>query len=168
MGLLSRTLYSQEKIVGRLSRYLNYLATGALMAMVLLLSINIIIRIFYKSLTGVYELVGLMTAILVSFAVAHTQAKKRHIWIPIVYSRLRHRVQVVLSCISYFLSIGVAWVITWQSVLLANTMRRQGEISGVLPIPTFIFVFGLAFGFAILGLVFLIDFINLLTGKVRK
>ena len=68
-----------ERFVLYLTHTFNWIAAGAVIAMMLLTSADVILRLFRRPITGAYEIVGLLGAIVISFSLAYTSVEKGHI-----------------------------------------------------------------------------------------
>ena len=73
---------------GMITRYINnvlvFIAGIFLITMIVLTCANIFSRLFWIPIQGAYELMGLMGAIVVSFALGYTQIKRGHIAVNIL------------------------------------------------------------------------------------
>lgn len=157
-----------ETFIFSFSRKVNWVAGGFLPVMVAFVCVCIIARYFGHPIRGSLELVRFMAIIVVSFAVAYTQVKRGHIAVGIVMDRLPQRFQAIVDTITTFLLLVLSAIISWRSVIYAIDIRAVGSVSASLGIPFYLLIYGVAFGFAVLTLVFLVDFLNLLTKGVRK
>jgi TRAP-type C4-dicarboxylate transport system permease small subunit len=150
-----------ERIIDLLTRYCDRIAQVAVVAMMLLVVANILGRFIGMSIFGTYDYVGFINAILVAFAVAYCAVKKGHIQVEMVVTRFPGQVQKVIGIITGILSLGIFAVITWQLVILANDKWRGGELSMTALIPFHHYIYGVAFGCALLCLVILLELIKL-------
>jgi len=107
-----------------------------------------------------------MMAIVVAFALAYTQVHKGHVSVDLVISRFSPRVQAVINTITYFLGLGIFSLITWRSIIYAESLRLGGFTSSALYIPIYPFVYVIAFGSAILCLVLIYNLFEHLTQVV--
>jgi len=156
------------RIVHSLSKVFNQVALVGLLAMMLLASGNVIVRLFYKPILGTFEIVGFLGSVVVFFAVAYTQVQKGHISVAIVVSRFSQRTQAIIGVITYSFSIILCLLIAWQSILIANDLKQGGELSHTLRIPFYPFVYGVTACCVLWSLVFLIDLFNSIAQAVRK
>jgi len=122
---------------------------------------------FLRPVTGSYDMLQLMMIIPVASGLAYTALRKGHISIGLVKSRFTPRVQAIINSIINFLCLGVFAVITWQTVLKAESLRLEESVSPLLQIPVFPFLFVLAAGSAILCLVFIYNIFEHLAKVVR-
>ena len=129
---------------------------------------NVVGRRFFKTpIPGTIELTELMLALVVFFAIAYTQVRKGHISIDVVVSRFSPRAQAIIDSITYFFSLGLFSLVTWQSAVHANRLFEGHNVSGVLSLPIFPFVIAVAVGSLLFCLVLLVDFLRSLAKAVK-
>jgi len=141
------------KRIDNLSGAFNWLAAGAILAMMLLTCADVILRFFRHPIPGTYELVGLMGTVAASFALAYTTVKKGHIAVEFLTRRMPEQVQSVIAAGGEFISALLFGIITWQSTLYALDLRRTGEVSLTIEMPVYPFVFSIAIGCCLVCLV---------------
>jgi len=156
---MSKVVYF-DRIVRLLSKFSDRIAQLAVMAMLLLVVGNILLRVVWKPIFGTYDFVGFISAILVSFPLAYCAVQKGHIQVELVVSRFSQRAQGIIGSITGILSLGIFAVISWQCVLLANDKWRLGELSMTALLPFHPYIYGVAFGCILLCLVILVDLIK--------
>jgi TRAP-type C4-dicarboxylate transport system permease small subunit len=158
-----------ERTISRIAESLNAVASATLTGMMFLTFTDVGLRyVFNRPLTGCYEITEFMMAILISFSLAHTQVLKGHVFIDVFVYRLPQRVQAVVDSIVYFLSMGTIFIISWQALLRAQEMKKSGEVSGVMPVPIYLFLYVFALGTLLLFLVIVVDFLKSLVRAGEK
>ncbi|MBN2059184.1 MAG: TRAP transporter small permease [Deltaproteobacteria bacterium] len=155
-------------IVNSSSSGLNKIAGVALIVMMALVFINVLLRMFWQPILGVYEFTGFLASLTISFALAHCAVQKGHVSITLLIDSLPDRARAV--CDAIIGAIGTALFITlgWQGVRYAINIYRIGEVAATTEIPFYPFIFGMAFGMFMLAIVSLIDFFNALKGIITK
>jgi len=163
------TVARLEKVANVLSRWLNWIGAGALIAVMLLVCANIIGRAvpFLGPVKGTYDLVGLFGGIMLGFALGYTQLQKRNISVEILVSRLRPRTRAIIDSITFLMSLALFVLIAWHHSVYATSIWKVGELSETLRIPFFPLIYAVAFGCIALCLVLLVDFLKALA-EVRK
>jgi hypothetical protein len=66
------------------------------------------------------------------------------------------------------MSLGTFSLVTWQCVVYAIDMKRTGELSMTALLPFYPYLYGIAFGCALLCLVILADLIKSVSKAVKK
>jgi len=166
---LTRVVSCLSRVVNLVSRIINGVGVGILAIMMLFTVTDISLRYFLnRPIASSFELTEFMMAIIICFGLAYTGILKGHIAIELVVSRLPQRARAVINSITNLVSVCVFSLITWQSFVQAKTLSLSGLTSSVLYIPVSPFLIMTGFGFAVLTLVFLIDFLNSVSQAVRK
>ena len=156
-----------NKVVSSLGTRINSVGMGLLMLMMLLTAADVLLRYFFnRPIKGAYELTEFMLVILVFFGLGYTAVKKRHIIVDVVVSRLPQQTQVAIDSVTCFLSLGVCFLVAWQSALEARTIWLAGQTSPSLHIPIFPFILMVVVGYTVLSLVLLRDLFDSLAQVV--
>lgn len=156
-----------DRVVSLLSKLCDQIAQIGVFVMFLLIIGNILGRKVWKPIYGTYDYVCFIAAIVVAFALAYCALQKGHIQVEVLVARFSERAQGIIGSITNILSLGIFSLITWQCVVLANDMRRAGELSMTALVPFYPYIYAIAFGCALLCLVILADLIKSLV-KVMK
>jgi len=145
-------------------------AGGAVLALMMFLAAtDVALRyIFNRPLPGTYELVEYMMAIIVPFGFVYCAHEKGHVGVDLLVERLPRKARLILGCITSFLTFGLFLLITWQNFSYIMEYYKSKQTSAVLLIPKYPFVAATSVAFAILTLVFLLDFFNLLSEGTKK
>jgi TRAP-type C4-dicarboxylate transport system permease small subunit len=131
-------------------------AGGFVLAMMLLTTSDVVLRLFRNPITGTYDMVGLLGAAFVSFALAHTSLEKGHIAVDFLVRKLPPRPRRLIDAGTELLSLGLFILVCVQSLRYAGRLRRMGEVSLTLRAPLHPFVYGIAVGSGMLCLVLLL------------
>ena len=160
---------SLEKFANPLSRIADSVGRAILALMVLLITVDVVLRYFFnRPIKGSYELVEFMMVLLVFLGLAYTQTKKRHVSITLFTGKLSPGQMAVIGSATYLLCLIIFSMITWRCLLQAEALRANGTSSDVLFIPNFPFMWVVVFGSALLSLIFLIDFFKSLDGVLSR
>jgi len=150
-----------ERISHLLNQILIFIAGIFLIAMIILTCANVFLRLVWIPVSGTFELMGYFGAVLTAFALAYTQTKKGHIAVDIVVLGFSKRTQKTLNAVNNIICMVFFSVVTWQIAKYAGTLWEMGEVTETLQIIYYPFTYGVAFGCAVLCMVFLIDFLKL-------
>jgi TRAP-type C4-dicarboxylate transport system permease small subunit len=138
----------------------NWIASLTVIAMMLLTCIDVILRFLRCPIPGVFETIGLLGAIFVSFSLANTSLTQSHIAVDFLVKKLPSKIQEIIYCIHTLVATGLFGLLAWQSIWYALELRSNGEVSPTLQISTYPFVFGIAIGCFMLCLVLSAQFID--------
>ncbi len=154
-------------ILDRISHYLNQILISIaglfLIAMILLTCANVFLRLVWMPVRGTFELMGYFGAVLTAFVLGYTQIRRGHIAIDIVVLRFSKSAQGILNAINDVICMVFFALVTWQIAKYAGTLWETGEVTETLQIIYYPFTYGVAFGCAVLSLVFLTDFLKRVT-----
>lgn len=157
-----------EGLVRSVSRQFKWVSAISVIAMAGLLCVNILTRLVYQAIVGVYEVVGILGAIAITFTVASTQLEGGHTRLDILLERVSQRSRAIIDSITSAVLLALSAIIVWQSVTYALYVWRSGYLTDTLRMPLYIFMLMLPLGFSLLCLVFLVQFVNLLTQAVVR
>jgi TRAP-type C4-dicarboxylate transport system permease small subunit len=116
---------------------LAYVAGGGLIVMVLVTSVDVILRKFSLSLTGAYDLVKIAAGITVAAALPYTTAIKGHVAIEFFFHKLGRRGRIALDALMRLGGMSLFSLLAWGCVDYGNSLRQKGEVSMTLQLPIF-------------------------------
>jgi len=158
-----------EKILTLVTRWLNWMAAAALLAVVVIVCANVMGRGFFGTpVKGTVDIVGLLGAVIIGWAIAYTQSLKGHIRIDLLVQRLPPRLQCIVDSVIDLISLALFGLISWQTILFTDANFEVGELSEVLRLPITLFSAVVATGCLALTLVLLLDLIKSVSKAVRK
>jgi TRAP-type C4-dicarboxylate transport system permease small subunit len=126
-------------------------------AMIFLTCANIFFRIVWIPIQGTFELMGYFGAVLTAFALGYTQIGKGHIAVDVLVLGFSERVRRALGAVNSFVCMIFFALVTWQITKYATTLLKTGEVTESLQIIYYPFTYAVAFGCAVLALVFLTE-----------
>lgn len=157
-----------EKIVNQLVRGLDRVAQWAAVILMALVVTNIVLRFAWRPILGTYEFVSFLSAVVISFALAHCAVQGGHIAVTLIVDQLKLRTQAVVDIAVDTISIIFFGLTVWQIALYATDMVISGEVSPTTKTPFYPFVYGVALGFLALCLVLLVDLLKSMARVVGK
>lgn len=160
-----------EVLEGRLSPIIaaaNSIGAGAIVVLMLITVANVVGRRFFSHpIPGSVECSEFMLAIMAFFLIAQCELLRGHVTIGVVVSRLRQRAQDVIDSVMYFFFLVTDCLLAWQLCLYA--MRElNGQVSVILKVPDYPFIFVAAVGCVLLSLVVLAHFLLFIAGALKK
>ena len=157
-----------DRFIHSLTRVCDRIAQCAVVAMMLIVVGNILLRIFWRPIYGTYDVVMVLGSIVVAFALGYCAVRRGHIAVEMVVARLPQRVQAIIDSITGILSLGIFAIIAWQCWVYGTDMWHRGEVSMSVYIPLHPFIYGVSFGCTLLCMVVLVDLIKALYKAVGK
>lgn len=132
----------------------------SLLALTLMATMNVAMRIFQVPVGGTYEVVSFLGAIVTAGALGYTQKRKDHIVVDILSEKFPAKVKRVLDRVNYTLTFAFFSVVSWQTFVYGKRLLVTGELSETLKIAYYPFVFLVSIGFAVLALTIFLDLIE--------
>jgi len=149
-------------IAKKLSYFLIAIGATMLALMMFLTVTDVGLRyVFNRPLSGAFELVGYMMAILVPFSIAYCGYKNEHITVDFFMGRFSRKTKLVVDIITTIVTLLFAIVISWQNVLYFFEVKGSGLTSSVLLIPEYPFIAPTAIAFAAFALILFVRLIEL-------
>jgi TRAP-type C4-dicarboxylate transport system permease small subunit len=154
-------MFSFQKNSLLLARRLDMIAAMAIFVMMSLTCVDVFLRYFFrKPIPGTYEIVALLGAVAVAFAMAHTSVEKGHVAVSLIVQLFPKRLQGIIESIISIFGIILFGLIAWQSVLYGVDCQRSGEVSMTLQLPFYPIIYGVALCAGIVCLVLMVDLAN--------
>lgn len=144
-------------VTERINRVLAWLAGAGLVAMLVVIIGNYVLRLFWQPLAGTFELVSLTAIIVGALALGEAQVYKAHVAIDIVTARLPKKVQLVVGAIVTVASIVLMIQVVLALTIYSSSMTSSGSATDFLKMPIGVIVWILVIGFAGLALALLGD-----------
>lgn len=158
-----------NRLNGYFVAILRHLAIWILTAMMFLTALDVCMRYLFKSpITGSFELVEFMMALLIPFSIVFCASEKSHVQVDIIVERFPKGTRSFFTFIANLFSLVLFVLITWQAVIYMVEEYNSKLTSAVLYIPVYPFIGALAFAFAVLSSILLAELINYLARTIFK
>lgn len=152
------------KLAGKISYILDNLARVLLLALMVLIVGNVILRIFGRPIAATVEWAEFLSAMAIGLAVAYCGAKGGHLTIDFVVEKFNTKVQVVTNIVMDFIVLIFVNLSFWRLIVYANDTKLSGQVSMTSQTPFYLFIYLVALGFLAYGLVVLGSLID----RIRK
>lgn len=133
----SRLPDAYHRVLRQTVMVLAYLACAGLLVMVVVTSIEVVLRVFRLSLTGAYDIVKIAAALTSAAALPYTTAIKGHVAIEFFFHKLGRRGRVVVDTAMRVSAMALFSLLAWGCVDYGNSLRARGEVSMTLQLPIF-------------------------------
>lgn len=150
-----------DSVFGKITKVLSAIGASVLLIMLLSIVADVVLRGFVnKPIKGIIEIAGFSQLLLIFLTLAYVQYSKRNITVDLLFDRLPQKAKTVVAVLFLILSLGIVSLLARQGFV---HFLYQVEIGGYLPVtrwplPPFQFMIG--FGWSLLGVVLLRDFLN--------
>lgn len=151
-----------------ISRGLLGIAGIALLAMVFLVTANIVMRQVASSFGGTSEIVGWLTAVVVSLSLAYAQLNKAHVELDILVARLPERLQALIQALVAVVSLLFFSMVAIKLWEYGYSAMQRGMVSQTLRMSLYPVIYMVALGFSAFCLVLLADCLGNLRRVVVK
>ena len=149
-----------ERLAALLRKGLMIAGGAALAALTLLATANVGLRIVHAPVSGTYEIVSFLGAVVTAGALGYTQKRKDHIVVDILSDRFPAPVKRVLDGASHAVTLVLFSIVSWRTFAWGRRLIETGELSETLKIAYYPFVFLVSLGFAALALTLLLDLLG--------
>jgi len=150
-----------NKIMTRVSLFLNNIGSIILFLIMLLVIANVLLRLIGKPIQSTFELVGLLTSVVIGFTLAFCAVKDAHISISILIQRFSVKSQKVVDIFINFISIVFLAFVTFQMFKYASLMSERGEIAVTAGIKIAPFIYMITVGSGVYAFVQVGKFLSL-------
>lgn len=152
-------------ITHKLSKFLNSIAGAALVAIVVITVADVVLRIFKKPITGTYEIVGFLGAIVIGFGIPLTTWHRGHIFVDFLIEKFPHWRRDVVNIFTRLLGIGLFLIAGWNLIIVGMDLYRTGEVSLTRQLPFYPIAYGLAVSCFVQCLVLVCDIIKIFANE---
>jgi TRAP-type C4-dicarboxylate transport system permease small subunit len=151
--------------VHKICKGLNVIAAVMLAFMILLTVADVILRSARAPIVGTYEIVGLLCAILISFAIPFTTWKRGHIRVDFFVEMLSPMARKIVNVVAKCLGIALFVLIGWNLIVFGIDLAKAGEVTPTRHIPFYPVLYGLGACFLFECLVLLSDIVKIVRGE---
>jgi len=157
----------KKNIIHNLSKYSEKIAVVILLFLMLLTAADVIVRFFFRPITGVIEITQLGLAVIVFASIGYSQVTKEHIRIDFFMDFLPVRWQRLNDVFIYTLMLGLFGVLFKQLLVFGDRMKAINMFTPVLNMPVYPAIYIAAIGVLLFWLVLFTDLIETIIKLVR-
>lgn len=142
-----------------LAKLMDVFAGLALVGIMLLTSLDVILRYFGKPIPGAYDIVSLTAAFVIGFAVPRTAWDRTHVTVDFLVDRFSGA-KNVLHVITRILALLFFMVLSWNLIKMGLGFSKTGESTLTLALPLYPVAFVLGFCCVVQCIVLLADLVR--------
>ncbi len=146
--------------IHKVSRLMYWIAGIALAGIMSLTVADVFLRYFKLPIEGTFEIVSLMGAVVIGFAIPQTTIERGHVLMDFLTERLSFGGQRVLHLVTRLLGSFTFLIIGWNLFKLGNDHLANGQVTLTLKFPEYPVAYGIAFCCLLESLVLLTDLIK--------
>lgn len=147
--------------VHKMSTFLNSISCIALVSMMVLTVTDVVLRMFKRPITGTYEIVGLLGAIVIGFGIPITSWIRGHIFVDFLTQKFPQGRRNVVNIFTRLLGIGLFFIAGWNLIIVGIDLYHTGEVSLTRQLPFYPIAYGLAVSCFVQCLVLICDIIKI-------
>ncbi len=125
-------------------------------------------EIFGSPILGTYEYVGLLTAVIVCFAIAYTLVQDAHIAIDFVVEKFDTKAQKIIDAVTNILVLAFTALLTYNMFDYATQLLKSNAVTPTTQFPIYIVVYLVALCFVMLCFVMLTKIKQHIRGAAAK
>ena len=146
------------KIIRSITQILLAIGAAMLAAMMFLTAADVVMRyIANRPIAGAFELTEYMMAIFVPFSIAYCAEQNGHVSVELILNKFPKNFQKIVEILTSSLTMGFAFLISWQNFLYIRETYADKITSSVLLIPVFPFIAPVAIGIGVYTLVIMLQ-----------
>lgn len=130
-----------------------------ILTMMVVTCLDVVLRLFGRSLLGAVDIVMLAGAVTIAGALPYTTAVKGHVAIEYFFHKLSRTGRIIVDTLARLLGIGLFALLSWRSAGYAAQLKASGQVTPTLQLSLFWVPYLIAFS---CGIVVLVIFHNLL------
>jgi len=111
---------------------LNAVALASIVGMMLVTTVDVVLRVARHPFPGAFDLVKYLGAIALAWGLPYTTAVKGHVAVEFFFQRLSRRHRTILDTVERLVVIGLFSTLAWPSTKYGLDLRRSGEVSMTL------------------------------------
>lgn len=152
-------------VVEKITATLDRIAGLCLAALMILVVGNVLLRgVFNYPIIGTIDLVGILSALSIGFAVPYCAYRNAHIAVEFLVDRMPARIQGIIDSLTNAASLVLWMAAAWFLWDYARTMADTSLVSSTIQVPLAPVLYAISIGFISLALVLLVKLIE----SVRK
>ena len=157
-----------ERVLGlalKLSKSLYVISGIVLVSMMLLTVTDVVLRTIGRPITGAYEMVGFMAAVVIAFGLPYTSSTRGHVYMEFLIERIPKPRQNIIIISTRLIGIALFALAAYNLFVVGVDLRHTGEVSPTLNLPFYPVAYALGVSFFVLVIVLICDIIKVCGGR---
>jgi TRAP-type C4-dicarboxylate transport system permease small subunit len=148
-----------------ISRFMNAIAAIGLTFIMLLTTLDVILRLFKNPIVGTYELVAFTGGIIIGFAIPMTSFMRAHVYVDFLVQRFPEGQRNVVNIFTRLMVIAFFIIASVNLFKHGWYLYSTHEVSPTLQLPFYPVVFGIAVACVLECFVMIADIVKIAGGK---
>ena len=138
-----------------------YAISGTVLVLMMLLTVtDVVLRTIDRPITGAYEMVGFMAAVVIAFGLPYTSSTRGHVYMEFLIERIPKPRQNIVIIFTRLIGIALFALTAYNLFGVGTDLRYTGEVSPTLNIPFYPVAYALGVSFFMLVFVLICDIIK--------
>jgi TRAP-type C4-dicarboxylate transport system permease small subunit len=137
----------------RLSTWMEVIAGITLIAVMLLIGLDIVGRVFGRPVPGTYEVVSFAGGLILGLALPATSRAKGHVSTDLLLEKISGKPKIFLAVITRLIGIVIFLLSGYGMIMMGVRLRYSGEVTAVLALPFYYVAYAIGGAFLIQTLV---------------
>lgn len=142
------------------NKIMMFLAGIAVLALMLLATGNVVMRIFHMPFRGTYEIVSFLGAVVIAFALGYTQKRRDHIVVDILTDKFPDIAKQTIDKVASIAMTIFFAIVAWQLYVWGMKIMEGDEVSETLKVIFHPYIFMTAAGFILLAFTTFVQFLK--------
>ena len=139
-----------------------------LISMMLVTCTDVVGNFFGYPVLGSEEIVSLIAALLIAFVLPAAHGENAHIGVDIFYIGLSPKIKRINNILISVLMVVFFGFMSWDCYHYAVELKRIGQVSATLELPTYYVLIAVSFGCTVLTLVIARKLVGLVRGDCHE
>jgi TRAP-type C4-dicarboxylate transport system permease small subunit len=148
----------------KLTHAFDWVSGWVVLASMLLVAGNVLLRLFGHPIGGTYEWTGFLTALAIGLALAHCAVQGGHTIINLFVDLLPPRVQQAVRMLARILTAAFLTLAAWRLAVYGNSTWQSGEVAPTTKVPFYPIIFIVAASVFLYAVVEVFKVMHFVTG----
>lgn len=147
-----------DKIMKWLTEIGTWIGIAAMTTVMLIVTGNVVWRIFGKVIPGTYDLVETITVLVAAFAIVKCEMEKKYTTVDMLTTLMKKRTQIWFEQICHVISFGFWATICYATIMITIDKAKVGEYTDLLKISIIPFRAIWSYALALIALLVVYNF----------
>ena len=148
-----------------ISKSLYAVSGVVLVSMMLLTATDVVLRTVGRPITGAYEMVGFMAAVVIAFGLPYTSSTRNHVYMEFFIERISKQQRNIVNIFTRLIGIALFALAAYNLFEVGADLRSTGEVSPTLNLPFYPVAYAIGVSFFMLVFVLICDIIKVYGGR---
>ena len=147
-----------DKIMKRVTEFGTWIGIAAMASVTLIITGNVIWRIFGRVIPGTYDLVETITVLVAAFAIVKCEMEKKYTTVDMLTTLMKKKTQIWFEQVCNVISFGFWATICYATIMITIDKAKVGEHTDLLKVSIIPFRATWSFALALIALLVVYNF----------